>query len=297
MAIEVFNRHEKKYMIDVDTFSKIQMRLADYMELDAYNKNNAYYTIANLYYDTADDDLIRHSISKPVFKEKLRMRGYGTPSLDSKVYIEIKKKVNGIVNKRRSSMKLKEAYGFLQSGIAPTYQPYMNQQVLGEIESFLTQYQLKPAVYLAYDRMAYFGKGNRDLRMSFDFNIRSRRSELMLEAGDHGQLDEQRMERVIYNLIGNAINYIGEDKEIKVNLIDLGSRVRFEVIDTGKGIPSEELNLIWDRYYKAKTHKRSIISNGLGLSIVKSILEMHQAEFGIESAVGKGSTFWFELRK
>jgi signal transduction histidine kinase len=110
-------------------------------------------------------------------------------------------------------------------------------------------------------------------------------------------VDEQRMERVIYNLIGNAINYIGEDKEIKVNLIDLGSRVRFEVIDTGKGIPSEELNLIWDRYYKAKTHKRSIISNGLGLSIVKSILEMHQAEFGIESAVGKGSKFWFELRK
>ncbi|USK72328.1 sensor histidine kinase [Peribacillus asahii] len=110
-------------------------------------------------------------------------------------------------------------------------------------------------------------------------------------------VDEQRMERVIYNLIGNAINYIGEDKEIKVNLIDLGSRVRFEVIDTGKGIPSEELNLIWDRYYKAKTHKRSIISNGLGLSIVKSILEMHQAEFGIESAVGKGSKFWFELKK
>ncbi|AZV43089.1 sensor histidine kinase [Peribacillus asahii] len=110
-------------------------------------------------------------------------------------------------------------------------------------------------------------------------------------------VDEQRMERVIYNLMGNAINYIGEDKEIKVNLIDLGSRVRFEVIDTGKGIPSEELNLIWDRYYKAKTHKRSIISNGLGLSIVKSILEMHQAEFGIESAVGKGSKFWFELRK
>ncbi|MFJ8258437.1 ATP-binding protein [Peribacillus asahii] len=110
-------------------------------------------------------------------------------------------------------------------------------------------------------------------------------------------VDEQRMERVIYNLIGNAINYIGEDKEIKVNLIDLGSRVRFEVIDNGNGIPSEELDLIWDRYYKAKTHKRSIASNGLGLSIVKSILEMHQAEFGIESAVGKGSTFWFELRK
>ena len=205
MAIEVFNRHEKKYMIDVDTFSKIQMRLADYMELDAYNKNNAYYTIANLYYDTADDDLIRHSISKPVFKEKLRMRGYGTPSLDSKVYIEIKKKVNGIVNKRRSSMKLKEAYAFLQSGIASTYQPYMNQQVLGEIESFLTQYQLKPAVYIAYDRMAYFGKGNRDLRMSFDFNIRSRRSELMLEAGDHGQLLLEKEKVLMEIKTGNSM--------------------------------------------------------------------------------------------
>lgn len=109
--------------------------------------------------------------------------------------------------------------------------------------------------------------------------------------------DNSKMERVIYNLIGNAINYIGDDKTITVNLIDQGSKVRFEVIDSGKGIPSEEVDLVWDRYYKAKTHKRTSENNGLGLSIVKNILDLHQTEYGIESEVGVGSKFWFELRK
>lgn len=109
--------------------------------------------------------------------------------------------------------------------------------------------------------------------------------------------DRSKMERVVYNLIGNAVNYVGDDKTVSINVIDKGSVVRFEVIDSGKGIPEEELDLIWERYYKAKTHKRSVVSNGIGLSIVKNILERHQATFGIESEVGKGSNFWFELKK
>lgn len=109
--------------------------------------------------------------------------------------------------------------------------------------------------------------------------------------------DEARLEQVFYNLIGNAINYIGDDKLIIVNLIDLGSRVRFEVKDNGCGIPEEELAFIWDRYYKSKTHKRSLVSTGLGLSIVKSILEIHSATYGVQSSIGTGSLFWFELKK
>lgn len=109
--------------------------------------------------------------------------------------------------------------------------------------------------------------------------------------------DEFRLEQVFYNLIGNAINYIGEDKTMAVNLIDLGSGVRFEVRDNGCGIPEEELPFIWDRYYKSRNHKRSMVSTGLGLSIVKSILEMHNAKYGVESELGKGSIFWFELKK
>lgn len=109
--------------------------------------------------------------------------------------------------------------------------------------------------------------------------------------------DEARLEQVFYNLIGNAINYIGNDKVIAVNLIDLGGRIRFEVKDNGCGIPDEELAFIWDRYYKSESHIRSVMGTGLGLSIVKSILEMHHAEYGVDSSIGLGSLFWFELKK
>lgn len=109
--------------------------------------------------------------------------------------------------------------------------------------------------------------------------------------------DELRLEQVFYNLIGNAINYVGEDKLITVNLVDLGGRVRFEVKDNGCGIPEDELPFIWDRYYKSRSRNRSVMSTGLGLSIVKSILEMHGAAYGVKSSSGSGSLFWFELKK
>lgn len=111
--------------------------------------------------------------------------------------------------------------------------------------------------------------------------------------------NEIRLEQVLYNLIGNAINYIGEDKEITINLINLGSKVRFEVKDKGEGIPEDEIEYIWDRYYKAKqVHIREKTGGtGLGLSIVKNILELHKAEYGVESKIGEGSTFWFEINK
>lgn len=109
--------------------------------------------------------------------------------------------------------------------------------------------------------------------------------------------DERKLTQVLYNLIGNAINYIGEDRAIEIHLSDLGARVRFEVTDHGEGMSEDELPLIWDRYYKSKDHKRGKVGTGLGLSIVKGILELHKARFGAESRIGRGSTFWFELNK
>lgn len=187
MAIEVFNRYENKYMIDEKMFVRLQSRLSDYMEPDDYNKHGEAYTIANIYYDTQDNHLIRTSLAKPRYKEKLRIRAYGVPESDSKVYIEIKKKVAGLVNKRRSAMKLDEAYSFLEAGNLPELNPKMNTQVLREIGYILEQHELKPALYLAYDRRAYFGNGNHDLRISFDANIRTRRDDLRLESGMYGQ--------------------------------------------------------------------------------------------------------------
>ena len=110
------------------------------------------------------------------------------------------------------------------------------------------------------------------------------------------EADQVRMSQVIYNLVNNAVNYAGQDKEILVRQRLKPGFVRVEVIDHGEGIEPEKLELIWDRYYKVdKTHRRAVVGTGLGLSIVKSVLEMHSAKYGVESAVGEGSTFWFEL--
>jgi signal transduction histidine kinase len=108
--------------------------------------------------------------------------------------------------------------------------------------------------------------------------------------------DEEKIKQVVSNLLTNAIKYCGADKQIFVNLYRWGRRVHCEVVDHGVGIKPEELSHIWDRYYKTSSnHARSASGSGLGLSIVKEILTMHHAKFGVESKVGKGTTFWFEL--
>jgi len=108
--------------------------------------------------------------------------------------------------------------------------------------------------------------------------------------------DEARISQVVYNLAGNALTYTGSDRQILVFQELRDGRVRLSIRDTGKGIPAEELPLIWNRYYRtSETHKRAIIGSGLGLSIVRSILEQHSAPYGVESKPDEGTTFWFEL--
>ena len=108
--------------------------------------------------------------------------------------------------------------------------------------------------------------------------------------------DELKVSQVIYNLVNNAINYVGEDKTVIVSQEINEKIVRINVTDHGDGIEADKLENIWERYYKVdKEHKRSVIGTGLGLSIVKSILDAHNAHYGVRSVLGKGSTFWFEL--
>ena len=102
--------------------------------------------------------------------------------------------------------------------------------------------------------------------------------------------------QVLYNLMNNAINYTGEDRRITVTQTVKEEWVRISVTDTGEGIEPDQMPLIWDRYYKVdKVHKRATVGTGLGLSIVKGILELHGAAYGVNSTLGQGSTFWFEL--
>ncbi len=107
--------------------------------------------------------------------------------------------------------------------------------------------------------------------------------------------DETKITQAIYNLINNAILYTGEDKKVRVSQTVEEEHVTLSVIDTGSGIPKEEMPHIWSRYYRAPHHKRAAIGTGLGLSIVQSILEMHHLPYGVESELGKGSRFWFSL--
>lgn len=187
MGIEVFNRYEKKFMIDDITFKEIQKRFEQHMEMDEFNKVNGMYTVSNIYYDTVDNELIHRSLSKPIYKEKLRLRAYGVPEQHMKGYLEIKKKYKGLVNKRRTSMVIADAYHFMETGRKPEEKSYHNKQVINEIEFFLRRYKLQPAIYIAYDRIAFFSKKSKDLRITFDSNIRTRRYDLSLEAGDHGE--------------------------------------------------------------------------------------------------------------
>ncbi len=108
--------------------------------------------------------------------------------------------------------------------------------------------------------------------------------------------DEVKIIQAFYNLLLNAITYSGDDKTVIVRQSIKGNMVRIEVIDHGEGINQNDLPYIWERYYKVdKKHKRSIMGTGLGLSIVKKIIEMHNGEYGVESEVGKGSIFWFQI--
>lgn len=111
------------------------------------------------------------------------------------------------------------------------------------------------------------------------------------------EADPVRIEQVLYNLINNAVNHIGDTKRIIVRVIKTRDEVMIEVEDTGVGIAQEDLPLIWDRYYKPyKNTERKAVGTGLGLSIVKAILQKHGSRFGVRSSIGVGSCFWFTLR-
>lgn len=108
--------------------------------------------------------------------------------------------------------------------------------------------------------------------------------------------DSTRIGQVIYNLIGNALTYTGPDKRVIVRQSVQNTNAHIDITDTGSGIAPDEIDLIWNRYYRTKeTHKRAVIGSGLGLNIVQTILERHQVPYGVRSEVGHGTTFWFEL--
>ena len=176
---ENFQRVEKKYLMTQETYLDFLKETEKYIQLDEFGLH----TICNIYFDTAHYDLIRNSIEKPVYKEKLRLRSYGIPGENDKVYLELKKKWKGIVYKRRISLTLKEVEDYLERGVIPK----QKDQIFDEIDYFVRFYHPEPKLYLAYDRRAYYGLEDHNLRITFDENIRSREKDLELEDGDYGE--------------------------------------------------------------------------------------------------------------
>lgn len=186
MAIEVFNRQEIKYLLSDDDKNALLEIIGTYMDSDPYNKDGKPYTICNLYLDTSSDELILKSLEKPVYKEKIRLRSYGTAAATDTVYLESKKKFDGVVTKRRTAFLLKDAYKYIEDGTVPSFEK-QNKQVMREIDYIMKMYKLSPRVYISYDRLAYFEKNNSDFRLTIDRNIQTRRSDLRLEIPSYGE--------------------------------------------------------------------------------------------------------------
>lgn len=178
MANDVFKRHELKYILTKSQFEDLKKIMKNHMEMDEYGEN----IINNVYFDTDDFLLIRRSLEKPMYKEKLRVRSYGETTEQSEVYIEIKKKYKGIVYKRRLETTEKEAVNYLIN-----HKPLNDDsQIAKEIDYTMRHYEnLKPMLFLQYKRTAYFGLEENEFRMTFDREIMANDEEVWFHSGEN----------------------------------------------------------------------------------------------------------------
>jgi uncharacterized protein YjbK len=180
MAQKTFERIEKKFLLSSKQYQQIQEAFAPYFHADQYGQ----YTICNVYFDTEDNCLIRRSLEKPPYKEKMRLRSYGKEvNPDTLFFLEIKKKYKGVVYKRRITLNIEEAEKLLTKGSLPEWQNnashlFQDQQILQEMQYFLTFYQPKPKLFLGYDRIALAGIEDPELRVTFDTGIRCREQDI-----------------------------------------------------------------------------------------------------------------------
>lgn len=174
-----FKRYEKKYLISPYQYSVLKAEIDKHFVPDEYGETK----ICNLYLDTSDFVLIRRSVDKPTFKEKARLRTYGTPNDDSTAFIEIKRKFNSIVYKRRIHMSYADGLNCVNGN----YEYLDDKQISAEIKYLFEHYgDIRPRFYVSYDRRAFFYKETKDIRITFDRNLVWRDYDLDLSLGSHG---------------------------------------------------------------------------------------------------------------
>lgn len=187
MAGNTFERMEKKAVVPTEIVPELRARITEYMNPDPFNVGGKPYMICNLYFDDDSNDVIRTSVSLPWYKEKLRLRAYGVPERDTaKVFLELKKKCNGVGTKRRTKLPYRSALSYLETGLHPGGLSYMDEQVLKEIDYYRSHNPVYPKVYVSYMRNAFFGKNQSDFRVTFDSDILTRRYDLDLSLGRYG---------------------------------------------------------------------------------------------------------------
>lgn len=171
----VFKRYELKFLLTADQKRSILAAMEPHMALDQYGRT----TIRNIYYDTDTYRLIRRSIEKPVYKEKLRIRSYARATQNSSVFVELKKKYKSMVYKRRLSLPERAAVDWLRG----TKHPGASSQISREIDYFLDFYgPLRPTILLSYEREAYYSRDGGDFRVTFDDHILARQTDISLES-------------------------------------------------------------------------------------------------------------------
>ena len=188
MNNEIFKRYEIKYLVTKEQRELIEEAFKNYMVPDAYGES----TICNIYYDTPDKRLIRVSLEGPAYKEKLRVRSYGQIKPGDKVFVELKKKYDGVVYKRRVAMKENKARIYFKRNSKidePTEENgFLERQIVKELDYVKDFYKnLEPSVYLCYDRTAYYSKDDENFRVTFDTNIRWRDEDMKLTSKPGGR--------------------------------------------------------------------------------------------------------------
>lgn len=174
-----FKRREMKFLLDKEQYTMLMEHISVHLKSEAFGA----YNVRNIYLDNRNCDLIRSSLGKPIYKEKLRLRSYGETMDNSEAFLEIKKKFRGITYKRRLGLPYKELHDYITDGAIPSN----NAQVYQEIDYLIKRMSLSPKIVICYDREGFFDADDEEFRVTFDGNIRYRYDNLDLRAGDYGE--------------------------------------------------------------------------------------------------------------
>ncbi len=221
MAIQtVFKRHEVKFIITEEQCRALMLLFGDRMKGDEYGKS----IIRNIYFDTPSHLLIRNSLDKPLYKEKMRLRGYGNIKEDSHVFLEVKKKFKGVVYKRRLRLTEKEAMDYMLRGAK-----LPDSQIAREIDYFVSYYEnLRPSVVLSYEREAFYSVDDETFRITFDRNVLFRDEDFSLTSPVYGKAllkeNEVLMEiKTSYSIPIWLTSFLSREKIYKVSFSKYGT--------------------------------------------------------------------------